>query len=141
MGWWRPRPAAHRVAEDSAVATWIRSQGLEGSPAVVCSADAWLYISADLPLLLPTPPIYNGSVLVGGNGALARRVAALEPEVVITEGTSLAARPEIRPVLQTGYESAYRSGSEVVWLREDVAARLLGPATSGAGTASSGVPG
>jgi len=57
-----------RVPEDSEVAAWIRAHGLEGSSAVVWSADAWLYDLDDLQLLLPTPPIYNDEHLLGSDG-------------------------------------------------------------------------
>src|ERR1019366_551899 len=49
----------YRVSEDSAVAAWIKAHGLDGSSAVLWSADAWLYDLNDLQLLMPTPPIYN----------------------------------------------------------------------------------
>ena len=116
-----------RVAEDSEVAAWIRAHGLEGGSAVVWSADAWLYDMADLQLLLPTPPIYNDEQLLGNDGPVAQRVAALEPALVITDGDSVSYWPEISSLLASGYKQVNESGSEIVWLRDDLVASVMGP--------------
>jgi 4-amino-4-deoxy-L-arabinose transferase-like glycosyltransferase len=116
-----------RVAEDSEVAAWIRAHGLEGSSAVVWSADVWLYDLDDLQLLLPTPPIYNDEHLLGYDGPVAQRVAELEPALVITDGDGVTDWPEISSVLAAGYEQVNQSGSEIVWLRDDLVASVMGP--------------
>jgi len=117
----------YRVPEDSAVAVWIKAHGLDGSSAVVWSADAWLYELSDLQLLLPTPPIYNDEVLLGNDGPVAQKVADLDPEIVITEGSARQAYPEINSVLNDGYQEIDESSSEIVWLRNDLVASVMGP--------------
>ena len=117
----------YRVSEDSEVAAWIRAHGLEGSSAVVWSADVWLYELDDLQQLLPTPPIYNDEHLLGYDGPVAREVADLEPSIVITEAQSRTSWPEINSVLTTGYQDVDTSGSEIVWLRHDLVASVMGP--------------
>jgi hypothetical protein len=117
----------YRVSEDSEVAAWIKAHGLDGSSAVVWSADIWLYDLNDLQLLMPTPPIYNDEPLLGYNGPVAQKVADLDPEIVITEGSARQAYPEINSVLNDGYENVDESGSEIVWLRDDLVASVMGP--------------
>ena len=117
----------YRVPEDSAVAAWIKAHGLDGSSAVLWSADAWLYDLNDLQLLMPTPPIYNDEHLLGYQGPVAQKVADLEPALVITESQSVASWPEIDPVLAAGYKNVDESGSEIVWLRDDLVASVVGP--------------
>jgi 4-amino-4-deoxy-L-arabinose transferase-like glycosyltransferase len=117
----------YRVSEDSAVSAWIKAHGLDGSSAVVWSADAWLYDLDDLQLLLPTPPIYNDEVLLGQDGPVAQKVVDLDPEIVITEGSARQAYPEINSVLATSYTDVDESGSEIVWLRNALVASLIGP--------------
>jgi 4-amino-4-deoxy-L-arabinose transferase-like glycosyltransferase len=116
-----------RVAEDSEVAVWIRAHGLEGSSAVVWAADVWLYDLDDLQLLLPTPPIYNDEHLLGYDGPVAQRVAELKPALVITDGDSVTNWPEISSVLATGYTQVNQLGTEIVWLRDDLVASVMGP--------------
>jgi 4-amino-4-deoxy-L-arabinose transferase-like glycosyltransferase len=117
----------YRVPEDSEVEAWIKAHGLDGSSAVVWSADTWLYDLNDLQLLMPTPPIYNDEHLLGYEGPVAQKVADLEPALVITEGQSVASWPEIDPVLAAGYKNVDESGSEIVWLRDDLVASVMGP--------------
>ena len=120
-----------RVPEDSEVAAWIRAHGLEGSSAVVWSADAWLYELNDLQLLLPPPPIYTDEVLLGNDGPVAQKVADLDPEIVITEGSARRADPEINSVLNDAYQEVDESGSEIVWLRDDMVASVMDPSGIG----------
>jgi 4-amino-4-deoxy-L-arabinose transferase-like glycosyltransferase len=117
----------YRVSEDSAVAVWIKAHGLDGSTAVVWSTDAWLYDLSDLQLILPTPPIYNDEALLGNDGPVAQKVADLDPEIVITEGSARRAYPEIDSVLNDGYQEVDESGSQIVWLRNDLVASVMGP--------------
>jgi len=121
----------YRVSEDSAVAVWIKAHGMDGSSAVVWSADAWLYELNDLQLLLPTPPIYNDEVLLGNDGPVAQKVADLDPEIVITEGSARRADPEINSVLNDAYQEVGESGSEIVWLRDDMVASVMDPSGIG----------
>jgi 4-amino-4-deoxy-L-arabinose transferase-like glycosyltransferase len=116
----------YRVPEDRAVATWISAHGLDGTPAVVWSSDTWLYDLDDLQLMLPTPPIYNDAVLAGSDEQLAQEVAGLAPEIVVTEGESVTALPEITSVLDNGYQAVDQSGTEIVWLRGDLVASVMG---------------
>jgi 4-amino-4-deoxy-L-arabinose transferase-like glycosyltransferase len=120
-----------RVAEDSEVAAWIRAHGLDGSTAVVWSADAWLYDLSDLQLILPTPPLYNDEALLGNDGPVAQKVADLDPEIVITEGSTRQAYPEIDSVLNDGYQEVDESNLEIVWLRNDLVASVMGPSGLG----------
>ncbi|MGA9112362.1 MAG: hypothetical protein WB802_01000, partial [Candidatus Dormiibacterota bacterium] len=124
-------PFNYVVSEDSAVAVWIKAHGLDGSSAVVWSADAWLYELNELQLLLPTPPIYNDEALLGNDGPVAQKVADLDPEIVITEGSARQAYPEINSVLNDGYQEVDESGSEIVWLRNDLVASVMGSAGLG----------
>ena len=117
----------YRVSEDSSMAAWIKAHGLNGSSAVVWSADAWLYDLDDLQFLLPTPPIYNDEVLLGNDGPVAQKVVDLDPEIVITEGSARQAYPEINSVLATSYTDVDESGSEIVWLRNALVASVIGP--------------
>ena len=119
----------YRVPEDSQLSDWISDHGLDGASAVVWSSDAWLYDENQLQLLLPTPPIYNDEVLLGFDGPLAQRVAALQPEIVITEGESLAQWPEISPVLAAGYQQVDQSGTEILWVRDGMVAAVVGGTT------------
>ena len=116
-----------RVGEDAAVASWISGHGLDGTTAVVWSADAWLYSENHLQLLLPTPPIYNDEVLLGETGQVAQRVRELRPELIVTDASSVAEFPDITPVLEAGYTQVARSGGEIVWLRNDVVQAVVGP--------------
>ena len=122
-----------RVPEDAAVAAWISAHGLDGAPAVVWSSDAWVYADAHLRLLLPTPPIYNDVVLVGGSGALARRVRQLRPELVVTLSSSMTHYPGLQPVLSAGYTEVDRSGGEAVWLRDGVVGAVRGTSSRAGG--------
>jgi 4-amino-4-deoxy-L-arabinose transferase-like glycosyltransferase len=115
-----------RVAEDRAAAEWIDSHGLRATSAVIWSADVWLYLISDFPVIMPTPPIYNDATLLGSYTAVAQRITALAPEVVVTEGTTLSADPEIEPLLKSSYTACETNGSEIVWVRDDVARGLAG---------------
>ena len=102
------------------------AHGLDGSSAVVWSADAWLYDDNQLQLMLPTPPIYNDEALLGNYGPVARRVAELDPEVVVTEGASRKSYPEINSVLTAGYREVDQSGTEIVWVQDGMVAAVTG---------------
>ena len=115
-----------RVPEDRAAASWITNHGLEGTSAVIWSADVWLYTIDDFSVIMPTPPIYNDAVLLGSWDATAQRIAALDPVIVVTEGTTISAYPQIQPLLTSAYQACEQNGSEIVWVRNDIARALPG---------------
>jgi Dolichyl-phosphate-mannose-protein mannosyltransferase len=108
-----------RVAGDRATAAWIKSHGLTGRSAVNWSSDAWMYVLADLPVALPTPPIYNDEVLLGTQGQVAQAVADLDPDMVITSDDALTEFPEVKPLLSSRYRVVDREQVDTVWLRDD----------------------
>jgi hypothetical protein len=108
-----------RVASDREVAIWIRAHRLEGTRTVVWSSDAWLYLEADLPLLMPTAPIYNDEeALYGLNGQTSRHVAQVNPAMIITAQDDVATYPDIKPLLARRYHRVYRYGFDTVYLRD-----------------------
>jgi 4-amino-4-deoxy-L-arabinose transferase-like glycosyltransferase len=106
-----------RSPADEATAAWIRAHGLAQSTAVIWSSDAWLYLLADLPMDLPTAPIYNDVVLLGSGSAVAARVDALQPHLIVTSEEALSQWPEIGPLLARDYDLAFRSYPNAVYLR------------------------
>jgi Dolichyl-phosphate-mannose-protein mannosyltransferase len=108
-----------RVAGDRGAAAWIKGHGLSGHSAVAWSSDAWLYVMADLPLSLPTPPIYNDEVLLGSQGQVAQAVADLDPDMIITSDDALTNFPEVEPLLNSRYRVVDREQWNTVWLRND----------------------
>ncbi|HLB77506.1 MAG TPA: hypothetical protein VJO72_10770, partial [Candidatus Dormibacteraeota bacterium] len=106
-----------RSPADETTAEWIRDHGLSQSSAVVWSSSAWLYLLADLPLGLPTAPIYNNVVLFGSAAAVADHVDAMAPQVIVTSEEALSQWPEIAPVLARDYELAFQSYPDSVYLR------------------------
>jgi hypothetical protein len=113
-----------RMLGDTQAAQFIKDQGLAGTRAVVWSADAWVYALADLPNLMPTPPIYNDEVLLGQNGQVATYVSNLKPVVIVTSTDALAEFPEIQKVLDAGYVSSFWFYPNTVWVRADIAPQL-----------------
>ncbi len=109
-----------RVASDRAAARWIREHGLSGRSAVAWSSDSWVYLMADLPLSLPTPPIYNDEVLLGNQGQVAAAVAGINPDILITSDDALQGFPEVKPLLGQRYHVVDRELLNLVWLRDDV---------------------
>jgi len=110
-----------RAPADTAVAAWLRQHGLAGHRAVVWSSDAWPYLLADLPVLLPTAPIYNDETLLGENGQVTNRVRQLEPEIIVTSDDAVATFPEITELLKSRYREVYASAPDHVFLRDGVA--------------------
>ncbi|HET9051067.1 MAG TPA: hypothetical protein VFO60_05150, partial [Candidatus Dormibacteraeota bacterium] len=109
-----------RVAADTAAASWIVEHGLAHHTAVVWSSDAWVYLLADLPVLLPTAPIYNDEVMYGLGGPVADHVAALAPDLVVTADDSVNEYPEIQPLLDGRYREVLHAGRDAVWVRDDL---------------------
>jgi hypothetical protein len=108
-----------RVSGDAAAAVWVRSHGMAGHSAVVWSNDPWIYLLGDLPLMLPTPPIYNDVTLLGQNGEVSARVKELHPEIIVTGDDAVLQFPEVRSVLQE-YQLVQNEGHVSVWIRQDV---------------------
>jgi hypothetical protein len=108
-----------RVAGDRATAAWIQSHGFSGRSAVAWSSDSWLYVMADLPLLLPAPPIYNDEVLFGTQGQVAQVVSSLAPDLIITTDDAVAGFPEVSALLASRYRPVDREDLNTVWLRDD----------------------
>jgi hypothetical protein len=114
-----------RVASDRDVAAWIQSHGLSDRTAVVWSADAWPYLLADLPVLMPTAPIYNNEVLLGQQGQVVLLVGELDPELILTSDDGLLGFPEVQPLLDARYRLMVRHGTDAVWVRNDVPVNAL----------------
>jgi hypothetical protein len=106
-----------RSPADEATAEWIRAHGLAQSTAVIWSSDAWLYLLADLPMDLPTAPIYNDVVLLGSGSAVAARVDEMKPQLIVTSEEALSQWPEIGPLLARDYVLVFRSEPNAVYLR------------------------
>ena len=106
-----------RSPADEATASWLHEQGLKGSTAVIWSSDPWLYLLADLPLALPTAPIYNNVVLLGSADAVVARVNEIQPTLIVTSEEALTQWPEIEPVLARDYQLAFSSYPNAVYLR------------------------
>ncbi len=106
-----------RGPADEATAAWLVDHGLSQSSAVIWSSSAWLYLLADLPLRLPTAPIYNNVVLLGSGSAVADRVDAMRPELIVTSEEALSQWPEIATVLARDYELAFQNYPDSVYLR------------------------
>jgi 4-amino-4-deoxy-L-arabinose transferase-like glycosyltransferase len=109
-----------KVLADARSSRWIRDHGWSGHRAVLWSSDAWPYILADLPLLLPTAPIYNDVVLYGSHEATVARVAALDPELILTQDQDLSQFPEITALLQRRYRQVLADFPDAVWIRNDL---------------------
>lgn len=119
-----------RISADRQMGAWIHTHDLDGSSAVVWSADSWLYATNDLQLLLPTPPIYNAEVLLTSDIHVGQVVADLDPDLVITEESARTALPSINAVLAANYQAMTESGEEIVWLRDDLVPSLMIPSLS-----------
>jgi hypothetical protein len=109
-----------RAPADTASAEWLRQHGFRGARAIVWSSDAWPYLLADLPVLLPTAPIYNDQVLLGSNGEVTNRVRALRPSIILAEVDDLAYFPEITTLLRSDYREVFSSTVDHVYLRNDL---------------------
>ena len=109
-----------RAPADTATGEWLRQHGLRGARAVVWSSDAWPYLLADLPVLLPTAPIYNDEVLLGSNGEVTNRVRALGPSIIVAESDDLVNFPEIIGLLDSDYREVFSSTVDHVFLRNDL---------------------
>jgi len=109
-----------RAPADTATAEWLLAHGFRGARAVVWSSDAWPYLLADLPVLLPTAPIYNNEVLLGSNGEVTNRVRALRPAIILAESDDLANYPEIEVLLKSDYREVFSSTVDHVMLRDDL---------------------
>ena len=93
--------------------------GMTGHSAVVWSNDAWPYLLGDLPLMLPTPPIYNDVTLLGQNGQVSARVKEINPEIIVAADDATLQFPEVKSVLR-GYRVVVSQSHVTLWLRQDV---------------------
>jgi len=111
----------YRAGADDAVAAWVRHHQLSGRSTVVWSSDTWLYSLADLPVSMPTPPIYNDEVLLGQHGPVADYVDRLQPDLLIVADSDRRAFSEINLLLDGAlYAKAFISGPYTVWVRDRV---------------------
>jgi 4-amino-4-deoxy-L-arabinose transferase-like glycosyltransferase len=111
------------IAEHDAV-VWIRKNHLTGSTAVVWSADSWAYLLAGLRPILPEPTIYENNAILGTQNLL-RRVEVDRPVVVILTSDAYTEYGPILPVLQKGYTEVEASANGELWIRSDVATKVL----------------
>jgi 4-amino-4-deoxy-L-arabinose transferase-like glycosyltransferase len=112
-----------RVPADAAVAAWLRQKRLTGRPTVLWSSDTWLYSLADLPVSMPTPPIYNDEVLLGNHGQVADYVASLQPDLIIVAEPDRQMFSEIDRLLDgSRYSEVFVSRPYTVWQRAGAAA-------------------
>ncbi len=109
-----------RSTADRVTSQWLREHGFAAARAVVWSSDAWPYLLADLPVLLPTGPIYNDMVLLGSNGEVTNRVRSLRPAIILAESDDVANFPEITALLQSDYREVFSSTVDHVYLRNDL---------------------
>ena len=111
----------YRVRADEAVAAWLRHNQLTGRSTVVWSSDTWLYALADLPVSMPTPPIYNDEVLLGQHGPVAEYVDGLRPDLLIVSDSDRRTFSEVNRLLDGAlYARAFISGPYTVWVRDGV---------------------
>ncbi|MGA8207359.1 MAG: glycosyltransferase family 39 protein [Candidatus Dormiibacterota bacterium] len=111
------------VAEYQAV-TWIKKNNLTGSTAVVWSADSWAYLLGRLDPILPEPTIYMNYTLLGSTDLL-HRVQVEQPVVVILTSDAYTAFGPIIPLLERSYTEVEESASGQLWIRSDVASKVL----------------
>ncbi|HEY6539206.1 MAG TPA: glycosyltransferase family 39 protein [Candidatus Dormibacteraeota bacterium] len=111
------------LAEDEAVG-WIKRNHLEGVTAVVWSPDSWAYRQAGLRAILPEPTIYENRTLLG-EAALLRRVRQGRPVVVLLTSNSYTEYGPIFSVLKPAYTEVQVSAYGELWIRSDVAIRVL----------------
>jgi hypothetical protein len=109
-----------RVPADEEATEWLHQHGYDNATVVVWSSDAWPYVIGDYDVSLPTAPIYNDFVVLGGDGQVTQRVQALSPDVIITSDSELSEFAEVEPLLKSQYRRAYTAPPNIVWLRSDV---------------------
>jgi 4-amino-4-deoxy-L-arabinose transferase-like glycosyltransferase len=114
------------LAEHQAV-TWIDENHLTGSTAVVWSADAWAYLLGGLQPILPEPTIYMNDALLGTK-ELLHRVQVQQPVVVILTSDAYTAYGPIVPLLEHSYTEVQDSANGQLWIRSDVATKVLAAA-------------
>jgi 4-amino-4-deoxy-L-arabinose transferase-like glycosyltransferase len=127
-----------RVAADRTVAAWVGQQGLAGSTAVVWSSEVWMYSLAKLPVLVPTPPIYNDEVLLGGDSQVASFVEGLKPTLIIVTDDAAQNWPSISRLLDgITYQRVLTVAPESVWMRAGAPApQVTGISAAGGAGAS-----
>lgn len=123
-------------AVDDAV-QWVKKNHLSGSTAVVWSPDAWAYLLGRLQPVLPGPTIYTDHLWLGQQ-ELLKRVQQERPVVVILTSDSYTQFGPILPLLQRGYTEVEASAQGELWVRSDVASRVLTAAPARVAASRSG---
>ncbi|MGH7611519.1 MAG: glycosyltransferase family 39 protein [Candidatus Dormibacteria bacterium] len=113
-----------RAVAEHAAAVWVAKNGLRGSTGVVWSADSWDYLLADLRPVLPVPPIYMDQLWLGTDTML-NRIRTTKPVVVILTSDAYNQFGPIEPLLRQGYTEVQALDQGQLWVRTDVAARIL----------------
>lgn len=105
---------------------------LTGATAVVWSPNSWDYLLAGLRPILPEPTIYENSALLG-NQTVLRRVQADRPVGIFLTHNSYTEYGPIPPILQKSYTEVQATAVSELWIRSDVATRVLAAAERGGG--------
>ncbi|MGC1183586.1 MAG: glycosyltransferase family 39 protein [Candidatus Dormiibacterota bacterium] len=115
---------SHAAVSEYQAVTWIRRNHLTGSTAVIWSPDSWAYLLAGLRPILPEPTIYENDTLLGTT-KLLRRVESQRPVVIFLTQNSYTEYGPILPLLQRGYTEVQAPAYGELWIRSDVATRVL----------------
>ena len=120
------------ISAEHDAAVWIKRNHLTGATAVVWSPNSWDYLLAGLRPILPEPTVYENSALLG-NQTVLRRVQADRPVVIFLTHNSYTKYGPILPILQKSYTEVQATAVSELWIRSDVATRVLAAAERGGG--------
>ncbi|MGH7642497.1 MAG: ArnT family glycosyltransferase [Candidatus Dormibacteria bacterium] len=120
------------ITAEYEAAVWIRTNHLTGATAVIWSPNSWDYLLAGLRAILPEPTIYENSQLLG-NQTVLRRVRADRPVVIFLTQNSYTQYGPISPILTASYTEVEVTSVSELWIRSDVATRVLASAERGGG--------
>ncbi len=124
--------AAYRASFGSATlaeqvaAQWIDNNHLAGDPAVVWSANAWVYPLAHVEPVLPTSNLNVDEAWLGAQDVL-RRVTRADPSVVVTTAHALQTWPQVQRLLAAGYRRSFTDRTISVWVRHPTASAHHAP--------------
>ncbi len=104
-----------RVLAEQEAGRWIRAHHLQGSTAVVWSADSWAYLLTPLTPVLPAPPIYKDFDWLGGK-QLLERTRRLHPRVILVTDDALTHFGPIQQLLNARYREEEVSAGGAVWI-------------------------
>jgi 4-amino-4-deoxy-L-arabinose transferase-like glycosyltransferase len=113
-----------RPLEEHEAVAWLGQNRLTGATAVVWSPDAWAYLLGKLQPVLPEPTIYMNWILLGPK-TLLQRVSSARPVVVLVTSDSYTQYGPILALLRRGYTEVQASANGELWVRSDVAAKVL----------------